>query len=156
MRYAFPRSPFPRIYRQITRHCLKHGDVAFFDPAEVEWIDGTYQFDGDLCSIANYESYIEALTDPGGPGYPDYVTISFINDDVNYGVFATEDIPKGEFIGIYTGELGYGNYHEIENSCYIFEVLDEEIYVDGDRCGNFTRYINHTSRENCNCKRFFI
>jgi len=152
MRFPVPQSPFPRIYRQVNRHCLRHGDVAFFDPTEVEWVDGTYQLDGDLCSIQNYDAYIKALMIPEGPGYPDYVTISYINEDVNCGVFAAEEISPGEFIGIYTGDLGYGNYHEIEESCYIFEMLDDEIYVDADRCGNFTRFINHSSPENCNCQ----
>ena len=150
MRYPFPKTIFPRVFRHVHKYCQKHDDVEVFDPYEMEWFDGTNVDDDEMSSVQYYEKYMHALNSSEGPGYPDYVSVSFVDDEVNYGVFATVDIPRGEFIGIYTGELGFGDFYDRDESMYLFEMLDDVIYVDAHRSGNFTRYINHTSPENCN------
>jgi len=147
MRWPFPVTPFPRILRQVSKHCRKYeAEIEKFDPVDCFWLGD----EEEMSSIENYPEFLEALESSDGPGYPDYVAVSFVNDQVNYGVFATRDIPKGEFIGIYSGELGFGNYHEKEESSYLFELLDDIVYVEAKNSGNFTRFINHTSSENGN------
>ena len=150
-RCAFPVTNFPRVLRKVSKHCRKHeDDVEIFDPFKRAWFDGSYQDDDEMRSIENYEEYIESLESSDGLGYPDYVKVSFVNDQVNHGVFATREISKGEFIGVYSGEIGFGDYHEKDASSYLFEMLDDIVYVDAKNGGNFTRYINHTTPENCN------
>ncbi|NGX58230.1 MAG: hypothetical protein K940chlam3_01135 [Chlamydiae bacterium] len=147
MRLALPKAQSARISRKISLKAKSLRDeVEFFDPFEECWIDGSMSDEPDVSSLTHYMDYIESLQTNG---IPSYVQIAYVDNQVNYGVFAEKEMQKGEFIGFYTGKLGMGEYDT--ESMYLFELLDDhKIYVDACDSGNFTRYINHTSPENCN------
>lgn len=95
------------------------------------------------------------------------VCMQFINDVVGYGVFATENIAKGQFIGEYTGHVHQiktksiaiaGNANDtnlmrevrVKNVAlftYAFHYLDM-LSVDAKVAGNFTRFVNHSYNPN--------
>ncbi|KAK2196360.1 bifunctional SET domain superfamily/SET domain/Post-SET domain/FY-rich [Babesia duncani] len=78
------------------------------------------------------------------------------------GLFATEDIPAGEPVIEYVGELirdvigdmreeYYSKEQGGDGSCYMFR-LDEQLIVDATRRGTMSRFINHSCDPNCICR----
>lgn len=71
------------------------------------------------------------------------------------GVFATEDIKKGERIVRYTGQLRThaevdAEYAEQEENGHTFLfTLNDEYVIDGTHNGNIARWINHSCAPNC-------
>ena len=88
--------------------------------------------------------------------------LKFINKKIGYGVYADDYISKGDMIGEYAGELIHEQMFSelaLENSGYCMDVgnfyHDESfnpavkaLVVDAKRCGNFTRFINHSYNPN--------
>jgi len=67
------------------------------------------------------------------------------------GLFALEDIPKGEYIIEYFGrELDPGEEYII-NSQYLFEITKKKT-INGNIKENIARYINHSCRPNAESK----
>lgn len=147
MRLTYPVAASPRTSRAISKKMKAlRGEIELFDPTNVCWQDGSMKAEPDVSQLGFYPEYLRSVQETG---IPSYVHICHVNNDVQYGVFASEAIDKGEFIGIYSGELGMGEYNT--DSHYLFEIIEEEsIYVDAQGSGNFTRYINHTASKNCN------
>lgn len=61
-----------------------------------------------------------------------------------HGVFADRDFAQGQVLAYYTGGvIDMAHRPNIENT-YLFdlETENEEMVVDGNRCGNFTRFLN--------------
>ncbi|KAF8218270.1 hypothetical protein K438DRAFT_2039046 [Mycena galopus ATCC 62051] len=90
-----------------------------------------------------------------------------------WGVFATKRIPKGTFIGIYSGEflrdeicerrgLVYdksGRTYLLNNDWYYLsdkEQFVQEYVVDAYHVGNFTRFLNHSCDPNCKVTPCYI
>uniref|UniRef100_A0A3B0N6J6 [histone H3]-lysine(4) N-trimethyltransferase n=1 Tax=Theileria annulata TaxID=5874 RepID=A0A3B0N6J6_THEAN len=78
------------------------------------------------------------------------------------GLFATENIPAGEPVVEYVGELirdvvgdqreeFYSEGQGGDGSCYMFR-LDDQYIVDATRKGNMSRFINHSCDPNCLCR----
>ena len=82
-----------------------------------------------------------------------------------WGLFALENIKKGDFIGTYSGEVCFnvcnlqviyddevdkrGEWDQYENLFYLFSI-DDEYAIDAKYFGNKQRFINHsTSSPNC-------
>ena len=63
------------------------------------------------------------------------------------GLFATEDIPRGEIIIEYVGERISNKEAETRNSKYLFETSDRWT-IDGSPRWNVARYINHGCKPN--------
>ena len=83
-----------------------------------------------------------------------------LRSDINgWGVFATQDIPAGQMIIEYVGELirpAISDLREVRYcekglGCYMFEIVPGTI-VDATMCGNAARYINHGCAPNCYSK----
>ncbi|KAI0565072.1 Histone-lysine N-methyltransferase [Gracilaria domingensis] len=80
-----------------------------------------------------------------------------------WGVFATKNIPAGEMIIEYVGELIRPSLSDVRETkygdrgigCYMFENIPGEI-VDATLCGNAARYINHSCAPNCYSKTIEI
>lgn len=87
--------------------------------------------------------------------------IKFINENMGYGVFATQAMPVNTVIGVYSGQI---KTIEEVNQDYAFPFLginpssissedeDEQektFWVDASVCGNATRFINHAEDQNC-------
>lgn len=63
------------------------------------------------------------------------------------GLFALEDISKGQLIIEYTGERISNEEADRRGGRYLFAVTDE-IVIDGKGRQNVSRYINHSCRPN--------
>lgn len=73
-----------------------------------------------------------------------------------HGVFATQAIPRGTYIGEYTGE--YLTEAEVNRrydadtagraSTFLFQVTDD-LYIDAEREGGEMRHMNHSCDPNC-------
>ncbi|EJD04424.1 uncharacterized protein FOMMEDRAFT_167613 [Fomitiporia mediterranea MF3/22] len=90
-----------------------------------------------------------------------------------WGIFAGKKIPKGTFIGIYSGELlvdeeahRRGLKYNASDRNYLFDIdfwhiprdkPDEIKYViDAFHVGNFTRFLNHSCDPNCRINAVYI
>jgi len=89
------------------------------------------------------------------------IYIKYINKNVGYGVFAERPIRKGEVIGPYTGNVismdEYFNLTGNKGHDYTWKVgsihhikTNEKatMCVDSYKCGNETRFVNHSSDPN--------
>ncbi|KFD55612.1 hypothetical protein M514_03360 [Trichuris suis] len=81
----------------------------------------------------------------------------FVGDsDVHgIGVFAAEDLEAGDFICEYAGEIitqaeadRRGTMYDYTGKSYLF-TLNKEFDIDATRFGNEARFINHSSKPNC-------
>lgn len=80
------------------------------------------------------------------------MVLRWISDVVGYGVFAGQDIKKGDFIGEYSGvlrevqkssdNLDYAWYYSLDG------VDGKKLVVDGKKQGNELRFINHAKNPN--------
>jgi hypothetical protein len=81
------------------------------------------------------------------------VTIRWIDDDVGYGVFAAQRIPSCAFVGEYTGVVQERRKKHLKDNYYCvqynaWEIGRTKYVLDAALKGNFTRFINHSSRPN--------
>ena len=81
------------------------------------------------------------------------VSIRYIDSVLNYGVFAEESIPKGKFIGEYTGVIRKRKWGSDRKNDYCFEyTIGDWIYnpfiIDAKDEGNMTRFMNHSEDPN--------
>jgi len=86
------------------------------------------------------------------------VSIRLINKNVGYGLFTEENLPKGVYVGEYTGIIRKNNrrhFEPLNNYCYEYPILDHiaRSYVIDATQGNLTRFINHSY--NPNLKPFY-
>lgn len=63
------------------------------------------------------------------------------------GLFAEEDIPRGQLIVEYTGERISSDEADRRGGLYLFTV-NKDLVVDGKERKNISRYINHSCRPN--------
>lgn len=80
------------------------------------------------------------------------VAIKLVNQHVGYGVFAKTDIPKGSFIGEFTGE--FKRAEECATSVYFVNCCipytRNDYVIDASFVGNEMRFIND-GKDNSNC-----
>jgi uncharacterized protein len=85
--------------------------------------------------------------------YAPHVSVRYVSEQVGYGVFAEEELEGGSFIGEYTGMVRENDrryFAPLNNYCYEYPVPDSigrSFVIDATQ-GNFTRFINHSSRPN--------
>ncbi len=106
---------------------------------------------------------IQALSKKYKDQVQDYVLapmyLQWISTDIGYGVFATKNIAKDDFIGVYSGQLRLmrGLHDKIpEDVDYawyypITMVTGDRLLIDGKFKGNELRFINHDQRPNTKC-----
>lgn len=93
-----------------------------------------------------YRKQIEAA-------YESKVSIRYINERVGHGAFAEERIQAGSYVGEYTGIVRENvrvYFAPLNNYCYEYPVPDaigRSFVIDATQ-GNFTRFINHSTRPN--------
>ncbi len=79
--------------------------------------------------------------------------IRWIDEQMGYGVFALETIPKGTFLGCYGGELRSVHLWSPGTTDYWFlyavgETPWRRLVVDASKSGCHTRFFNHSDRPN--------
>lgn len=90
--------------------------------------------------------------------------LKWISTEVGYGIFASQDIKKGDFIGVYAGKLRVMKSAEeipAENVDYAWyypmnALDDRRLLIDGKYCGNELRFINHSTDPNTRCIDFLV
>lgn len=80
------------------------------------------------------------------------IEIRMINDTIGYGVFATQKIPPCSFVGEYTGIIQQRTPKQLREKKYCLRYTiwegKKNFCIDAETKGNFTRYINHSSKPN--------
>lgn len=85
--------------------------------------------------------------------YIPHVTVRWINDAVEYGLFAEEPLLEGGYAGEYTGIVRRNDRRYLEpmnNYCYEYPVPDEigrSFVIDATQ-GHLTRFMNHSFSPN--------
>ncbi len=67
---------------------------------------------------------------------------------LGHGLFATQEIPKGDFVIEYTGQKIPTAVADALPMRYLFEI-DRQWTIDGSARVNIARYINHSCEPNC-------
>lgn len=79
---------------------------------------------------------------------PEYLEVKDCKKVNGLGIFAKQTLPKNKVLGVYGGVIVDENY--VDNP-YIFELLEDELFIDARHEGNFTRFINAAyPKENAN------
>jgi len=101
-----------------------------------------------LWHAACHKDYLQAPTQTNS-------TVQFVNSEIGHGLFAVEPLTVGLVIGEYTGVI---------NLRHLFSAKRETTYImeypipmppgfrwsiDAKGLGNFTRFINHSKKANC-------
>lgn len=90
------------------------------------------------------------------------ISIRWIDDQLEYGVFAEADISAGTYIGEFTGHVRQLSRQRPSHNSYCFHyptrLWSWNYYaIDAQTMGNQTRFINHSDRPNlsplCLCER---
>jgi len=81
------------------------------------------------------------------------VSVRFIDDQVGFGVFASQRIPSCAFVGEYTGVVQERKKRHLKDKYYCVRyptwVMGKRHFViDAEKKGNFTRFINHSTQPN--------
>lgn len=117
-----------------------------FDQLKAEQSD-MYRYDTD-----RYEAYAQKYARPVQEKQHASMYLKWISEVIGYGVFAENDIAKGDFIGEYSGvlrevkqapdDLDYAWYYSLDG------VDGKKLVVDGKNYGNELRFINHANNPN--------
>lgn len=94
-------------------------------------------------------------------GYIPKISIRYIDEVFEYGVFAEENIPIGAYIGEYTGLIRKRKRRADRKNDYCFEyTIGDWVYnpfiIDAKERGNFTRWINHSEDPNVESLSVFV
>ncbi len=86
-------------------------------------------------------------------GYSADVSIQWIDDQIGYGLFAHQDLDKGEYVGEYTGTVRRHDYLHPNFNSYCFHYPTrffsaQYTYIDALYEGNSLRFLNHSNRPN--------
>ncbi|PIS00252.1 MAG: hypothetical protein COT84_08590 [Chlamydiae bacterium CG10_big_fil_rev_8_21_14_0_10_35_9] len=76
------------------------------------------------------------------------VTVKWIDPLKGWGLFATQDLRKKQWIGEYTGVLRPSNLKKDQKNAYCFEYAFSNFTIDAKDKGNLTRFINHSYTPN--------
>jgi hypothetical protein len=122
-----------KILRRITKHCLRASDKDYIH-SKRKWLGALYAEQIRSATMAD-------------------VSIRWIDDTLEYGLFAEKDISAWQFIGEYTGVVRrhYPIFSEINDYCFLYPTsryLFGKYFIDGEKCGNEIRYANHSDRPN--------
>ncbi|MEX1013008.1 MAG: SET domain-containing protein-lysine N-methyltransferase [Waddliaceae bacterium] len=81
------------------------------------------------------------------------VEVKWISEDLGFGLFAGEDLPKQAYIGEYTGHVQkYNPYQQINTAyCIAYPKMPwtlQGYLINAEKGGNETRFINHNHEPN--------
>lgn len=78
---------------------------------------------------------------------PPLFTVRVGKGSSGFGIFASEDIPKGRFILEYWGKLVTDKVADKVGGRYLFDLENGKVVLGGTR-KNIARYVNHACRPN--------
>ncbi len=86
-------------------------------------------------------------------GYIANVYIGWVNQNVGYGIFAGENLAKGDYIGEYTGIIKQRSRSWFIDNCYLWEystplIARSPFVIDAKHHGNLLRFVNHSDEPN--------
>jgi hypothetical protein len=80
------------------------------------------------------------------------ISIRYIDSDVGHGVFSEKKIPACTYVGEYTGVIQERTPKQLrdKNHCLRYTIWEGKVNfaMDAEEKGNFTRFINHSSKPN--------
>jgi hypothetical protein len=80
------------------------------------------------------------------------ISIRYIDNEVGYGVFSGKKIPPCTYVGEYTGIIQQRDPKLLKekNHCLRYTIWEGKanFTIDAEQKGNFTRFINHSSKPN--------
>ena len=81
------------------------------------------------------------------------ISIRWIDDEVGFGVFAEQRIPSCAFVGEYTGIIKEARKRQLKEKRYCvryttWQMGRRNFVIDAETHGNYTRFINHSTRPN--------
>ncbi|MCI0443213.1 SET domain-containing protein-lysine N-methyltransferase [bacterium] len=130
-----PRLKFQndKILLRITKHCMRASDKDYIH-SKRKWLGALYAEQIRSATMAD-------------------VSIRWIDDTLEYGLFAEKDMIAWEFIGEYTGVVRrhYPIFNKINDYCFLYPTsryFFGKYFIDGEKCGNEIRYANHSDRPN--------
>ncbi len=68
------------------------------------------------------------------------------------GLFAMEDLKKGNFIIKYVGKIVYKE----QNNKYGMRIADMDLWIDPTKKGCSAKYMNHSCKPNCNLEQWAV
>lgn len=73
------------------------------------------------------------------------LVLSWLNDQLGYGVFAGEEIVPGTIVGFYAGEVIKNGARAPNNYLFGYRTSEclTDFTIDAEKKGNITRFINH-------------
>lgn len=88
------------------------------------------------------------------------VTIRYIDKEVGFGAFAAQRIPSCAFVGEYTGVVEERKPCHLKDKYYCirypaWQMGKRKFVIDGEKKGNFTRFINHSNQPNLSLQSVF-
>ncbi|MCI0611543.1 SET domain-containing protein-lysine N-methyltransferase, partial [bacterium] len=118
---------------RITKHCMRASDKDYIH-SKRKWLGALYAEQIRSATMAD-------------------VSIRWIDDTLEYGLFAEKDMIAWEFIGEYTGVVRrhYPIFNKINDYCFLYPTsryFFGKYFIDGEKCGNEIRYANHSDRPN--------
>lgn len=88
-------------------------------------------------------------------------SIRWVDDQVEYGLYAEEPIPSGTFIGEYAGEIKrrrFWSFFQLNDYCFRYPTSRwgrPYFTINAQDSANYTRYINHSGAPNLECASVF-
>jgi hypothetical protein len=80
------------------------------------------------------------------------IEIRYMNAEIGYGIFASKKIPACTYVGEYTGVIQQKSSKELKDKTYTMRYTvwegKKNFCIDAEKMGNFTRFLNHSSRPN--------
>jgi SET domain-containing protein len=94
------------------------------------------------------------------PLLPD-CSIRWISPKIGYGLFTECSLEAAEFVGEYTGILRPRNqpFANVNDYCFMYPrawMTTRPLTIDSEKCGNHTRFINHSDRPNLEALSVFF
>ncbi len=122
----------------------------------------------EQCAHASKSGYIDSKRKWLGALYAEQirchyvadVSIRWIDETLEYGLFAEEDIRAWDFIGEYTGVVRrhYPILGKMSDYCFLYPTsryFFGKYLIDGEDRGNEIRYANHSDDLNCEATGIF-
>lgn len=89
------------------------------------------------------------------------VSLRFVDEEVGFGIFSEQKLAPCSYVGEYTGVVLDWKKKILENKYYamrysIWEIAKRKFFLDAEKAGNFTRFINHSDEPNLTLQSVYL